>query len=868
MSRTDATISVGADGSAFSKAMQSMAKDTDTMANSISARLARLGQAIQGLASVGNITSGVLAAFTAPAAEVENTAAAIAVMTGNMSDAEHLAVRLQLMAANGVRGMDELQRAARALTNVWQDSGNIEHWVGVLADIAAGSKVPADRLAEMVARFKDMGKAEFTELANAGVPIFEALAKATGKSRDEVVRLQAVAGGISFDELMAALQSLTEEGARYHKMNATMSNTTSGSFDTLKASIEACAAVLGKPINDTLRPILQDLSTHLQEMRPQMEQVAAAFGNFLRGAAQVAAPVIDALAHIAGLFTSTERVVSYAAAALLVYAANANRAAAATFNFGNVVGAAAVRLKAFNLRGVFTSWAGAIGGAKRLWAGFTGFVAVSWKSMCISLGVAFKAAMVAVKAALISTGIGAVIWALGEGIAAVYRYFAGADDAAAAANASVRQFDRTLRGLKKQAKDVRTEMDMANVLERAKEQAEDLRDAEAAARDEGDDEAAERARRQRAALYDWMRTARAQMELTVEQAQAEERRTRQMAEQARLAEEARRAEEARLRTIEQMRKAREAQDFEKEMEIARDMPEGLGGGTERVIWERLRRINAASEEALYAERARLEGLYNPTEQQLERYKAVADAIAKIEQEHQKAEDAARARRDENATRRENYMDRRRTWEDGREQAAYERKSIPAQEKALQKDARLAGYWGALDPDAIRAHLDELAESGAKSNEREIAALERILDLHAELVERKKQLAAATRADKQEMRIQALELSGRQRAADALREEVELEKRVAELRGRGMTKKEATRQATMEGKIRQAQTYQERMQASRVEYLQSGLASVGGGGASIRLGDSQLSEAKKHSKLLKEIRDFVRPRKGENVAVLA
>ena len=36
---------------------------------------------------------------------------------------------------------------------------------------------------------EDVGKAELTELANKGVPIYESLADVMGKSRDEVVQM-------------------------------------------------------------------------------------------------------------------------------------------------------------------------------------------------------------------------------------------------------------------------------------------------------------------------------------------------------------------------------------------------------------------------------------------------------------------------------------------------------------------------------------------------------------------------------------------------------------------------------------------------------------------------------------------------------
>ena len=855
MSKPDATISVGADGSAFSKAMQDMAKNTDTMANSISARLARLGQAFQGLATIGNVTGGSLVALTRPAAELENTAAALEVMMGSAEDAEELATQLQLMAANGVRGMDELYRAARALTNVYSDTGNIEHWVGVLADIAAATKIPTDRLAEMVARFRDMGKAEFTELANAGVPIFEALARVMGTSKEEVIKLQSVVGGIRFDQLLAALQSLTVEGGKYHQMNATLSNTTQGSFDTLKASIEACAAVLGKPINDTLRPIFQELSEKLQELRPEMEDIAGAFGKFLSGAGKLATPLISAMGHIAGLFTSTERVVSYAAAALLVYAAHANRAAAATMNFGAMIAGATTRLKALRLGSIFSGWGGIIAGAKRTWAGFTGFMATSWKSVCISLSVTFKTAMVAVKAALISTGIGALIWGIGEGLSAVYQYFAGVDEKAKAAAASAREFTRAMKSLEKQAAGVRTEADIENVLERAREQIEELKEKERQAREDKNKREEKQARKQAHKLYLWKHRAEQEMQLTVRKVQAEEERTRQMQEQARLAEEAAREEERRLRTIKEMRTERGKRDFERAMDNLREDPRG---GISAVIAERLRRVKAPTEKALYKEREWLERLQAPTEVELERYRELTEAIEKIEAEHSKAEETAAAHQEENRKRRENYYDRKSTYNKNRVEAVYDRKSISGQERQLRRDAQAAGYWGEMNPEGIRAHLDELARTGAKDNEDRIAALERILQLHDELVKRKKRYQQQRTTDMQELRIQALELAGRKRAADALREELELQQRITELRERGATKKQATEQATMEAKMREVTEQRERMKNGKgISFVQSSLASVGGG-ASRRLGNVQLAEAKKQSKLLKGILDKITP----------
>lgn len=175
----------------------------------------------------------------------------------------------------------------------------------------------------------------------------------------------------------------------------------------------------------------------------------------------------------------------------------------------------------------------------------------------------------------------------------------------------------------------------------------------------------------------------------------------------------------------------------------------------------------------------------------------------------------------------------------------------------------------MEPEAIRAHLDELARTDIKGNERQIAALERILQLHDELVERKQRYEQLRQGDMQELRIQALELAGRKAAADKLREEVAMQQRIAELRERGATKKQAEEQAGLEAKLQKAQEQRQRIQAARVEFIQGHQANVGGGGVSFRLGNTQLQESKKHSKLLKDIYNAVKNQKNtSSVAVLA
>ena len=537
MPKTDANINIGADTTAFTTQMAGLEKG-------IVAQMDKIGKVFMGALGLGAAAKSItraFSAFTEPAAELENVATSLGVVMGNAEAAERLASSLQRMATNGVVGMDDLHASARALSNVFQDDAVIAHYVGRLADLAAGSKIPAARLGELVARMEDMGKAKLTELSNAGIPIFEALASVLGKSTEEVVKMSS-AGKISCSALLAAFEELTDAGGRYYRLNSEMSNTTSGSWDTLKASITECMAALGEPINDSIRPVLQDLAVWVQENKDSISALGKGIINVCTS--------VHTLTIGLGILAATMR--------------------------GQVVASMAKMVAAFKPAMV------GIRNFRMAWTLTGSFWSATWAGMVVTA----RAASVAIKGALISTGIGILVWAIGEAVAWCAEQFSDAEDAA---------------------------KDMGAAAEDAAKSTEAA--LEASRREMDEREAALRKERER---------------------------TQEMEEQARLAKEAADAEQQRLRTINDVRKARMDAQFEREMDLQRDMPVGLNGGTQAVIRERLRRVGAPSEEALYAEHNRLERLYHPTEEQLERYKELTEAITKIEEEHRKAEEAAAA----------------------------------------------------------------------------------------------------------------------------------------------------------------------------------------------------------------------------------
>lgn len=718
MAEADAKITIGADATAAKS-------ELDLLAQTAQKKLADIGQAFMGVKALlagGGALGGAFQAVTAPAAELENTAAKLGVVLGDAAAADRLTGSLQHLATNGVVGMRDLSEAARTLSTVMSDDRAISHYVKVFADISAASGLTVQQLAGMVAKTEDAagGSARLNTLTAAGVPITEALAAAMGKSTQEIAELQKE-GKITGSDILAAFEQMTAAGGKFADMNAKMSNTTKGSWDTLTASITECMAEIGKPINDALRPMLQDLSQWVQQNKGGLEAVGNTIATLTTSVHTLTIAMGIWAAKMSGpIIASCKGVVAKGIVPLMAQLGTFRISALATATF--------------------------------------------WQGVWTSMTTATKAACIAIKGALISTGVGAAVWALGEGVAWLYQKFADTGDAA---------------GSMKEAAD---------------------------------------------AAEDGAEAARRLMQEQEDAAKWEQEHTKQLEEQARLAKEAAEAEERRLKTVKDMVTARKDKGFERHVD---DVRGGLGG-EDAAVKERLQRVGSPSEEALYAEREQLEQSREMTEEQLQRYKAVCAAIEKIEEEHRKAADAVRAQKEEVKRMEQAYQDRRRSYEESKRDEAYRDKSIGGQEKQLQRDAQAAGYWGAITPEAIRAELDRLAAADAKGNAQRIAELERVLKLNDELLERKRRYNELQNGDVQNLRVQQLQLQGRGNEAAALQQELEMQKRIAELRERGASKKEATRQAEVEMKVKVATDLQDKLNNMRVDFVKSSRGSVGGG----------------------------------------
>lgn len=273
-----------------------------------------------------------------------------------------------------------------------------------------------------------------------------------------------------------------------------------------------------------------------------------------------------------------------------------------------------------------------------------------------------------------------------------------------------------------------------------------------------------------------------------------------------------------------------------------------------------RRDAEAADEAAAAERART------AEEAARREAAARKHLGDVEAEKKRAATQKKLM-DDNKRAYEAYQRAREEYYAHAQAEAREALSIQERESALREDARSVGIK-TLSGDAIRARMDALAEAGAAEHAKEIEQLQRLLEGWQRLRQAKAEYSEQRAETLGNLRISSLEALGRTGEAEMLRRQEEERKRISELTAQGFSAAEAKKTAALEQRIARLNALQK--QQGGVEWIQNSLASVGGGGVSIRLSSMQ-DIGRETNKLLKDIKKLSRDllnKKSSNVAILA
>jgi len=173
-------------------------------------------------------------------------------------------------ASSSIYAFDKIAAGTEKLVGYGIDMRVVNNEMKMLGDLALGDSKRLENLAIAYGQVYGQGKAraqEMYQFVNAGIPIFDALAKSLGKTTADIMDMTR-RGEISFDMIRGILKELTADGGRYHDLMqkiATMSF--NGQFTMFMNNMKVMLADLGNNILPLITNALADANKAIAEFK-------------------------------------------------------------------------------------------------------------------------------------------------------------------------------------------------------------------------------------------------------------------------------------------------------------------------------------------------------------------------------------------------------------------------------------------------------------------------------------------------------------------------------------------------------------------------------------------------------------------------
>lgn len=281
----------------------------------------KIGKAVAGLGAIvkkGLMAGGAVAAAGAAvglkvAADMETAKIGFTTMLGSAKKADKFLRNLADFAAKTPFDFPGLQTAASSLVSIGVDAEDVIPIMTTLGNVTSGMGTGAEgvkratvAIQQMIAAQRISGQ-DLNQLRDAGIPVFDLLSKATGKTTKEIAAMaqKGKLGKDVLDKMMAALKS----GKGFERFNGLMekqSKSLSGLWATLKDTVQMRLAETMKPLipaikfaMDKAAPILDDflgdVSSSLQKGIETVQRIAPHVKDFVES---LSSTVSDAVPDI------------------------------------------------------------------------------------------------------------------------------------------------------------------------------------------------------------------------------------------------------------------------------------------------------------------------------------------------------------------------------------------------------------------------------------------------------------------------------------------------------------------------------------------------------------------------------------------
>ncbi len=292
----DLIVRIGADTRDLNKQLGRVQREMRSMTGN----LVQLGQNMTRAITVPLAGLGALAVKSA--ADLEKLEASFVSLTGGVDQAAAMMKQLNEFTASTPFQIENVANAARQLIASGTEIGEVNNQLRFLGDIAATSGVTIEEIAAIFAKVNAKGKVELenlNQLAERGIPIFKALADATGLPADSLG-----AGAVSVEQFNTVLKSFAEEGGFAAGAMERLSQTAAGQFSTALDNLKLAGASIGElllPAVNNLLELIIKLSQRFAELNPNTKGLILEMGLLLGSIGPLVMAIPNLISGIKGV---------------------------------------------------------------------------------------------------------------------------------------------------------------------------------------------------------------------------------------------------------------------------------------------------------------------------------------------------------------------------------------------------------------------------------------------------------------------------------------------------------------------------------------------------------------------------------------
>lgn len=237
----------------------------------------------QAVSEVTSLAKQGASAWLEYSSKLEQARIGFTTMTGSAQEADKHLKELQDFAKTTPFEFGDLVEASRKLQGVGIEANKV---IPILTDVgnalAASGRIgelpeATKAISDIAAKGKLAGQ-EIIQLANAGIPAFQALSKATGKTQAEIVKLSE-SGAISSKFFLQALHEYSQQ--RFGDAMEKQSRTFSGAMSNIKDALYQTSATAFAPLYEKISNLAVRFADDIQKQGNDFEGVGRVIAQYI-----------------------------------------------------------------------------------------------------------------------------------------------------------------------------------------------------------------------------------------------------------------------------------------------------------------------------------------------------------------------------------------------------------------------------------------------------------------------------------------------------------------------------------------------------------------------------------------------------------